>query len=38
MGATFIVLALVFNLVSTSGGRTDTTGIEESGTPADGGE
>jgi preprotein translocase subunit SecG len=38
MGATFIVLALVFNLVSTSGGRDDVTGIEETGTPTDGGE
>ncbi len=37
MGASFIVLALVFNLVSTQGGRADTTGIEESGT-TDGGE
>jgi preprotein translocase subunit SecG len=38
MGATFIVLALVFNLVSTSGSRDDVTGIEEAGTPTDGGE
>ncbi|MCC7510073.1 MAG: preprotein translocase subunit SecG [Planctomycetes bacterium] len=36
MGATFIVLALVFNLVSTSGGKADTTGIEETSAPTEG--
>lgn len=36
MGATFIVLALIFNLVSTSSGKDDTTGIEGTTTPAEG--
>ncbi|MBX3460158.1 MAG: preprotein translocase subunit SecG [Planctomycetes bacterium] len=36
MGATFIVLALIFNLVSTSGGKTDTTGVEGTSTPKEG--
>lgn len=36
MGATFIVLALIFNLVSTSSGKDDTTGIEGTTTPTEG--
>lgn len=41
MGATFIILALVFSLVSTGSSRTQTTGVDatqESGEPSDQGE
>jgi preprotein translocase subunit SecG len=38
MGATFIVLALIFNIVSTQSSRSDTTGIEGADTESDGGE
>jgi preprotein translocase subunit SecG len=38
MGATFIVLALIFNIVSTQQNRGDTTGIEGADTESDGGE
>jgi preprotein translocase subunit SecG len=40
MGGTFIVLALVFSLVSTGGTKSDTTGLDETQEeqPADGGE
>ncbi len=38
MGATFIVLALIFNIVSTQSHQADTTGIEGTDTESDGGE